>query len=193
MPSRKKRNEESERERQGEAPPASRRPLRRARNGQPTPSAPGPSLPTEPAPEPSPLVAEFAATEPFPLDPFQVEACAHLAAGRSVLVAAPTGTGKALEATTPVLTPLGWKPISEVRVGDSVIGAQGKPVTVLGVYPQGNRPAYRVTFSDHVSVICDIDHLWAVHTIWRRSEGLPWRVLTLGQIMEEGLTDGGGA
>jgi ATP-dependent RNA helicase HelY len=43
-------------------------------------------------------VAEFAATEPFPLDPFQVEACAHLAAGRSVLVAAPTGTGKTVVA-----------------------------------------------------------------------------------------------
>src|SRR5262245_12978697 len=96
MPSRKKRNEESEQP--GKAQPAARRPLRRARDGQPAPSTPGPSQPVEPAPEPSPLVAEFAATEPFPLDPFQVEACAHLAAGRSVLVAAPTGTGKTVVA-----------------------------------------------------------------------------------------------
>jgi len=43
-------------------------------------------------------VAEFAATEPFPLDPFQIEACAHVAEGRSVLVAAPTGTGKTIVA-----------------------------------------------------------------------------------------------
>ena len=96
MPSRKKRNEESERERPGEAQPASQRPLRRARNGQPTPPAPSPAA--ESVPEPSPLVAEFAATEPFPLDPFQIEACQHLAAGRSVLVAAPTGTGKTVVA-----------------------------------------------------------------------------------------------
>src|SRR5262249_50580418 len=150
MPSRKKRNEESERERPAEtAPAASRRSLRRARDGRPAASTPTPP-PVEPAPEPSPLVAEFAATQPFPLDPFQVEACEHLAAGRSVLVAAPTGTGKALAATTPVLTPLGWKPISEICVGDSAIGSQGKPTTVLGVYPQGKRPAYRVTFSDGV-------------------------------------------
>src|SRR6185369_3098808 len=78
-------------------------------------------------------------------------------------------------------------------VGDSVIGSHGKAISVLGVYPQGKRQAYRVTFSDGVSTVCDIDHLWAVNTKWRRSEGLPWRVLTLSQIMSEGLIDGGGA
>jgi ATP-dependent RNA helicase HelY len=36
----------------------------------------------------------FAADYPFPLDPFQVEACTALEAGRGVLVAAPTGSGK---------------------------------------------------------------------------------------------------
>ncbi len=43
-------------------------------------------------------VQEFAARYPFPLDPFQLEAIAHLAYGQSVLVAAPTGTGKTLVA-----------------------------------------------------------------------------------------------
>ncbi|HEU5369345.1 MAG TPA: DEAD/DEAH box helicase, partial [Ktedonobacterales bacterium] len=40
------------------------------------------------------LLATFASEYPFALDPFQREAIAHLAEGRSVLVAAPTGTGK---------------------------------------------------------------------------------------------------
>src|SRR5258707_9420570 len=39
-------------------------------------------------------VERFAEGEPFPLDPFQLEAARHLADRRSVLVAAPTGTGK---------------------------------------------------------------------------------------------------
>src|SRR6266568_2068228 len=43
-------------------------------------------------------IQAFAACYPFPLDPFQLEAIAHLAQGRSVLVAAPTGTGKTLVA-----------------------------------------------------------------------------------------------
>ena len=44
------------------------------------------------------LVEEFAAGQPYPLDPFQLEAARHLADGRSVLVAAPTGTGKTVVA-----------------------------------------------------------------------------------------------
>lgn len=43
-------------------------------------------------------VEQFAEAQPFPLDPFQVEAARHLADGRSVLVAAPTGTGKTVVA-----------------------------------------------------------------------------------------------
>jgi ATP-dependent RNA helicase HelY len=44
------------------------------------------------------LVAEFEAALPFALDPFQREAMIALAAGNSVLVAAPTGTGKTVVA-----------------------------------------------------------------------------------------------
>src|SRR5947209_17384283 len=43
-------------------------------------------------------IATFAARYPFPLDAFQVEAITHLAEERSVMVAAPTGTGKTLVA-----------------------------------------------------------------------------------------------
>jgi ATP-dependent RNA helicase HelY len=43
-------------------------------------------------------IAAFVARYPFPIDDFQLEAIAHLAAGRSVMVAAPTGTGKTLVA-----------------------------------------------------------------------------------------------
>lgn len=43
-------------------------------------------------------LSAFAARYPFPIDPFQLEAMHHLALGRSVLVTAPTGTGKTLVA-----------------------------------------------------------------------------------------------
>ncbi|RAQ96232.1 DEAD/DEAH box helicase [Thermogemmatispora tikiterensis] len=43
-------------------------------------------------------IEAFASRYPFPLDTFQKEAIVHLAQGRSVLVAAPTGTGKTLVA-----------------------------------------------------------------------------------------------
>src|SRR5437870_1455433 len=44
------------------------------------------------------LLEEFRARYPFPLDPFQEEAIAYLAGGDSVMVAAPTGTGKTVVA-----------------------------------------------------------------------------------------------
>jgi superfamily II RNA helicase len=43
-------------------------------------------------------IATFAARYPFPIDAFQLEAMHHLAQSRSVLVTAPTGTGKTLVA-----------------------------------------------------------------------------------------------
>ena len=49
-------------------------------------------------PETQADIAAFVARYPFPIDDFQLEAIAHLAADRSVMVAAPTGTGKTLVA-----------------------------------------------------------------------------------------------
>jgi len=43
-----------------------------------------------------PVLGEFAAAYPFPLDDFQIEACRRIEDGHGVLVAAPTGSGKTL-------------------------------------------------------------------------------------------------
>ena len=46
----------------------------------------------------TPLVQAFRELQRFDLDPFQKAACSSLEAGRSVLVAAPTGAGKTIVA-----------------------------------------------------------------------------------------------
>ena len=46
----------------------------------------------------SPLLQAFRARQQFDLDPFQLDACEVLEAGKSVLVAAPTGAGKTVVA-----------------------------------------------------------------------------------------------
>ena len=48
--------------------------------------------------DPEAMVAEFVARYPFPLDDFQMQAIRRLAQGESVMVAAPTGTGKTVVA-----------------------------------------------------------------------------------------------
>src|SRR5947199_8498775 len=52
----------------------------------------------EPQSEAAGDIEAFVARYPFPLDDFQLEAIAQLAQDRSVMVAAPTGTGKTLVA-----------------------------------------------------------------------------------------------
>lgn len=74
------------------------------------------------------------------------------------------GLGKSAPLDEPVLTPDGWKPMGDIKVGDKVIGRDGLPTEVLGVFPQGVKPAYRVTFNDGASTRCCDEHLWYTST-----------------------------
>src|SRR5689334_15914608 len=60
--------------------------------------------------------------------------------------------GRSLPLTTNVLTPDGWRPIGALRVGDLVVGSDGTPTPVLGVYPQGEKDVYRLSAQDGASV-----------------------------------------
>lgn len=68
--------------------------------------------------------------------------------------------GKAQPVYEKVLTPAGFQTIGSLQVGDQVIGSAGKPIRVLGVYPQGLRPTYELKFSDGSLVQSDEEHLW---------------------------------
>ena len=85
--------------------------------------------------------------------------------------------GRAQPVSTPVLTSSGFRPIGQLAVGDLVIGSNGEPTPVLGVYPQGVKDTYRVTAQDGASTLASADHLWAVATRDDRRRGKPWRVL----------------
>lgn len=73
------------------------------------------------------------------------------------------GAGKALQNGTKVVTPDGYRNIEDLCVGDSVYGVDGLEHKVLGVYPQGERDCYNMTFSNNYSIPCDGDHLWGVY------------------------------
>jgi phosphate starvation-inducible protein PhoH and related proteins len=85
--------------------------------------------------------------------------------------------GRAQPVFTKVLTPNGFRPIGELRIGDSVIGSDGRPTEVLGVYPQGFKEVYRVYTQDGSSTLASGDHLWSVYTRDDRRRGKPARVL----------------
>jgi phosphate starvation-inducible protein PhoH and related proteins len=85
--------------------------------------------------------------------------------------------GRAQPVFTKVLTPTGFRPIGELGVGDFVIGSDGRPTEVLGVYPQGFKEIYRVHTQDGSSTLASGDHLWSVYTPADKRRGKPARVL----------------
>ncbi len=85
--------------------------------------------------------------------------------------------GRAQPLSTNVLTPSGFRSIGELAVGDFVIGSDGRPTEVLGVYPQGFKEIYRVCAQDGSSTLASGDHLWSVYTASDRRRNRPARVL----------------
>lgn len=85
--------------------------------------------------------------------------------------------GRAQPLFTKVLTPRGFRAIGDLRVGDFVIGSDGQPTEVLGIYPQGFKEIYRVHTQDGSSTLASGDHLWSVHTRDDKRRGKPVRVL----------------
>ena len=70
-----------------------------------------------------------------------------------------SGIGKEQPISEPVLTKDGWKPMGEIKVGEQVFGDDGRLHNVVGVYPQGVKDVYKVTFLDGTSTRCGKEHL----------------------------------
>jgi phosphate starvation-inducible protein PhoH and related proteins len=85
--------------------------------------------------------------------------------------------GRAQPVSRGVLTPNGFRPIGSLRIGDLVTGSDGRPTPVIGVYPQGIKPVFRVRTQDGGSTLCCGEHLWHVFSPEDRSRQKPGRVL----------------
>lgn len=72
--------------------------------------------------------------------------------------------GKALSLDTNILTPTGWVKNRDIKLGDTVIGRDGKPTKVVGVYPQGITNNYILTLKDGRTIDCCEDHEWTVYS-----------------------------
>jgi predicted ribonuclease YlaK len=101
-----------------------------------------------------------------------------------VTLAGQAGTGKAQSLDSKVLTPAGWTTMGQIKVGDKVTTRTGKPTTVTGVFPQGEKDIYRVTFAGGMlggqTTECCIEHLWQV----KIDNSSSWTVLPLEQIVK---------
>jgi len=96
---------------------------------------------------------------------------------RNLLVTGSTGSGKAQPVDAKVLTPTGWRCMGDLAVGDPVTCPDGTVAPILGVYPQGSKRIFRITFYDGRSAECCGDHLWK---LWHHDRG--WVVLPLCEV-----------
>ncbi|MFI9449109.1 replicative DNA helicase [Amycolatopsis sp. NPDC052450] len=85
--------------------------------------------------------------------------------GQMIIVAARPGVGKALALDTPLPTPGGWTTMGEVQPGDRLLGANGRPTTVVAATEvMVGRPCYEVEFSDGSVLLADAEHQWLTDT-----------------------------
>jgi phosphate starvation-inducible protein PhoH and related proteins len=115
------------------------------------------------------------------VDPARFQA--HLE--RGIIEIAPLAfmRGRAQPLQTEVPTPLGWRELGNLEEGDWVIGSNGKPAQVLGVYPQGRKEVFRVTMTDGSSTLACAEHLWAVRTASDNRKDRPMRILETREMM----------
>ena len=119
--------------------------------------------------------------------PYQKDGALWLARMTSALLGDEQGCGKEQPVDEPVLTPTGWRPIGELEVGDFVIGSDGRPTEVIGVFPQGEKDVYRITLADGATTRCGLEHLWFVQSANDRHDGKPGRVMSLAELLHAGV------
>jgi hypothetical protein len=122
----------------------------------------------------------------------QKESIEKLVGSKRFILADDMGLGKAEFVENKVFTPYGRKRIGDLKIGDEVIGSDGKKCNVRGVYPQGIKDLYRVTFNDGVSILVCKEHLFSVKSRsfghnTKNSRNKKEIVLSVDQMMNEEL------
>lgn len=99
-----------------------------------------------------------------PRNEMQEEYCDFMGGPLSLVVNnMTTGGGKAQPLHSKIKIPGGWSTMGEIKVGDYVTAWDGTPSKVIGVFPQGKKDIYRVTFSDGRNTEVCAEHLWKVY------------------------------
>jgi replicative DNA helicase len=102
--------------------------------------------------------------------------------GQMIVIAARPAVGKALALDTPLATPRGWTTMGQVRVGDLLLGADGRPTQVIAATEvMHGRPCYQVEFSDGEVIVADDGHQWLTWTS-HAAGFVPPQVVTTGEM-----------
>ncbi|WNV45862.1 DOD-type homing endonuclease [Aeromonas phage AerS_266] len=93
-----------------------------------------------------------------------------------------TGGGKAQPLHSKIKIPGGWSTMGEMKVGDYVTAWDGTSSKVIGVFPQGKKDIYRITFYDGRSTEVCAEHLWKVYDCSKRKHKR-WEIIDTSEII----------
>lgn len=93
-----------------------------------------------------------------------------------------TGGGKLGILDSLIKIPNGWKRMGDIELHDEVITRDGSTCLVTGVFPQGEKDIYRVTFRDNRYTDVGLEHLWLVYNY--RWSGPKWKVINTQELIE---------
>ena len=116
--------------------------------------------------------------------PFQVDMVAAFHDHRYSVILAARQLGKALSLDTEIPTPTGWTTMGAIRVGDWVLGDDGKPTQVDFVTdPMLDHKCYEVRFDNGETIVADAEHLWTLGSnLFKR--GRETRTMTTEEMRE---------
>ncbi len=102
-----------------------------------------------------------------------------------------TGAGKAQPNDSLIVTNHGYKKIGELKLRDWIYSQNGMTTIVTGIFPQGKKLCYKVTFSDNTFTECCEDHLWAVQTRFDKNRVRGYKIKSTKDLLGDLLLKNG--
>ena len=118
----------------------------------------------------------------------------------TLLLTGSTGTGKSLLNSILIPSPIsetGYIRMGDIKVGDYVYDRKGRPIKVLGVFPQGPREVFEIKFTDGRTISADGEHLFSYYTAKQKlkydnnqyKNGVPnFKTNSVNELLELGVT-----
>ena len=100
------------------------------------------------------------------------------------------GVGKAQPLNADIMTINGYKKMKDIQLNDILIDGLGNSCKVIGIYPQGIKPIYKITFSDRTSTLCSDEHIWKVGHYVNYKREVKWENLTIKELLNINLKKG---
>lgn len=83
-----------------------------------------------------------------------------------------------------ILTPNGWCFMGDLKIGNKVIGRDGKPANIIKIIPNDKKMVYKILTTDNTSTEACENHLWLTKTAEDRKRNYSGSIKSTKEILE---------